>query len=535
MTNSSPLHPHRSMVLAIGLVVSILLSIFGLWTSLQYSLLNWGTDADVADTVMLWSGTRQYGLHFLATWYYTQDNWLLSLVPLSFAQFAVVGVKPFFVLASGWAIFVGCVSLTVLIAWRLTNIITCFALLPFLLLANNGVVGWPDFFTYPETHNISLFWGLTTLLLARRWIEVGWWPLLPLVSLVLVINGVSDPWALPAFLIPIGLGALLIVLLKVETAARVRAAVLLVATSMAGLLSITQLAGLLYFLPNQHFQLASWSDMNVKSVAIVEALTAMFSPFPFLHGNWAILEMITGLCLIIMLFISLTELIYRLRQLDIGFLYTVVVIWLSLAGSSSAFILSDAASVEVPGRFLLNFYVFLPVLICAGLCLTRGKPHLLRVCTGAFALLVMLSAVSSAPSAWLRTSITVKDYGTVALSRFLVENGLHRGYGDYFGTQSSAVSWVSAGATLIRPVIFDSQTGEISPRYGQVSSLWYGPGDAASSPNTFVIIGPTSVVCQQVQRCINGLLSEFGTPVRTLLYKDMTVLVWDRPIALIEP
>jgi hypothetical protein len=36
--------------IAIGL--SVTLTIFGLWTSLEYTLTSWGTDADVANNVM---------------------------------------------------------------------------------------------------------------------------------------------------------------------------------------------------------------------------------------------------------------------------------------------------------------------------------------------------------------------------------------------------------------------------------------------------------------------------------------------------
>ena len=515
-----------------AVILSALLSLLGLWISLQYCLAIWGTDADVADTVMLWWGVQRHGLSFLASWYYTQDNWLLSLVPLAFLQFAIVGVKPFFVVVSGWAIFVGCIALSLLIARRMAGLWACLALAPFLLLCNATVVGRLDFFGYPVTHNISLLWGLLALVVASRWVASGGLGMLAAVPVVLTLDGISDPWSKAAFLAPMLIAALLCCIAVRNAAVRIRLCALAAVVVLAGVLCQTKLFGWLGFLPKDELLRADWAQANANAVALVHTFGAMFSPFPGVVGPWPITDGAVCVLLGVMLAAALSALVRRWRSLDPARLFSLSVMLLSIGGVSAAFLIGVFPDLAVAGRFFLNAYVFLPIVICAGLAVAGSEARVFRVCAIGLAGLVMLSGAASQPSAWLRRDLRINTKGTVALAAFLNSHGLHYGYGPYWATQSNAVSWVSGGQVLIRPVAFNPRTGRIVPLLAQTSPLWYEPPEAGTASPSFVIVASDGENCGKVEVCVTGVTGQFGPPARTLAYQDMQVLVWDRPLLL---
>jgi len=143
----------------------------GLWVSLHYCLVAWKADPDMFVTVALWRGVREHGLGFLRTWTYTQDNWLLSLLPISSLFYATVGATPRVAALTGWTFFVASVGLTAwltarLVAWRAAVIVACV-----LLFANYHTLGHIGFLGYPISHNVSMAWGLVVLLLSASGIE----------------------------------------------------------------------------------------------------------------------------------------------------------------------------------------------------------------------------------------------------------------------------------------------------------------------------------------------------------------------------
>jgi hypothetical protein len=475
---------------------------------------------------------QRHGLAFLTSYEYTQDNWLLSLVPLAFAQFSIVGVRPFFVVISGWAIFVTCTGLTLWLARGAIGRRLSLALLPFLLLCNENLLGWPDFLGYPITHNISLLWGLVAVLLARNWLVTGRITILIAASLALVIDGISDPWAMPAFVLPMVLGGGIHGLIGVDRTTRIRSAGLAAAAAAACGLCLTKCAGLLRFLPAEQFQPASWYQMNINAVAVLHIAGTMFSPFAFLAPGWPITDAVTATVIAVLTVYAGTVFIRCYRDLPPPVLFVIIVSVLSIAGVTSAFILSVPEDVDVGGRFFFNVYVFLPVLIGIALRYDTGRSGQWGVFVAVYAALVVLAGICSQPSAWAQTRVHIKDYGTVAFAAFLQANGLHRGYGDYFGTQSSAVTWVSHGRVLLRPVSLDPHDFHISPRARQASPFWYGADEAARSASTFVVVGPVPLTCAVAQACIAGLTQQFGAPAKMLSYRDMKIMVWNRPLAL---
>ena len=128
--------------------------------------------------------------------------------------------------------------------------------------------------------------------------------------------------------------------------------------------------------------------------------------------------------------------------------------------------------------------------------------------------------------------MTIMDPGTGDLLRFLSDNKLNYGYGPYWGSQANAATWLSDFKVRIRPVVFDRTTGAMSGgNRAQSSRLWYLPGDAPPhQSNYFVFIRNDGEECPDPSVCVNGVISQFGPPERTLQYKDAAVLVWSHPL-----
>jgi len=82
------LKAHKAGVFAL---LGALVASFGLWVAFRYVMAAWPPDPDVFVTVELWRGIQRHGLEFASSWSYTQDNWLLTVVPLSSALYQLLG------------------------------------------------------------------------------------------------------------------------------------------------------------------------------------------------------------------------------------------------------------------------------------------------------------------------------------------------------------------------------------------------------------------------------------------------------------
>jgi hypothetical protein len=508
-------------------------SLFGLWTSLRYCLATWAIDPDIGDTAMLWSGMHAHGLGFLKSWYYTQDNWLLSLAPFHFVQFALFGTKPLLLVISGWVIFVGCVAVALVIAWRMAGLTACLVLAPVLLLCRAGVVGKVAFLSYPIEHNISLLWGLVALVAAARWIRAGSLCALAGTTAALSIDGISDPWAKAAFLVPMLISGAALAMLMPRSPGKSRLLALCAAVIAAGIVCQTKFFGWLSFLPEDQLLPANWQQMNDNFVAFVGMVAAMFSPFPGIATHWPIVIGATWLLLGPLTAAALGMIVRRRDRMLLEQWFLLLAMLLSVGGVTGAFLIGTFQELAVSGRFFMNLYVFLPIVIATGVALAGRRARPFRLCAGGMAALLIVSGIASQPAAWLRAVPPLDKYGVFPLAAFLQSQGLRHGYGAYWGTDANAVSWVSHDRVEIRPVKFDPDTGEIAPRPGQTSPLWYEPNETMQA--NFVIVTHDPENCPKIEACVQGVINQFGSPVRTLTYQDMQVLVWNHGLPLPPP
>ena len=127
--------PAMAWIAAAGLIAA------GLWVSFSYCRAAWAPDSDSFNTVALWRGMLAHGPGFAATWRYTQDNWLLSLIPISSAVFAVFGPSAAAVLLLGWGFFLCSIVLAAWITFRLAGRRAAVALACVLLFASFPALG----------------------------------------------------------------------------------------------------------------------------------------------------------------------------------------------------------------------------------------------------------------------------------------------------------------------------------------------------------------------------------------------------------
>ncbi len=503
---------------------------FGLWTSFRYTLTSWFVDADAANLAMLWQGLHQYGWGFLRSFAYTQDNWLLSLVLPQFAVFSIIGPSPTWVVASGWLIFVGCAGLCALLAYRLAGLRAAAIVLPVVLLCTQTAIGQTGAsYTQPATHNSSMLWGLLALSLAARWLDRGGWLALAATAAAVFIPSVSDPWADAAFALPILLAAL-------GTAAftrnaRWRSAALAALAAAALGLAMTRALGMLAFLPA--------SDPSWRSLAAIPdgvrlffaLLPALFTIAPLDPATGAA-ELATATLVALALAAGLWSWGRSARTLSAAQRFIVAAGYLSLAGTAATFCLSAFAVGPTVGRFIMNWGLLLPMLT-ASACLLGGLGRILPGALAAGAVAMVAAGVTSAPAAWQVASVRPPLDGFRHVAALLADHGLRYGYGDYWGSMPTAITWVSGGAVRVRPLRIDTDTGAASPWPFQSSPLWFqAPDRQPGERRTFIILWND---CRARAACVQGLTQQFGPPADTITDGTITVLVWSAPLSLAPP
>jgi hypothetical protein len=132
---------------------------------------------------------------FLQSWWYTQDKWLLSLIPISSLVFEIVGPRPELAVLLGWLTFVVSVALTAWLAHRLAVgrcavILTCALLFESFSALERGA----GYFAYPISYNVSMAWGLVVVF-AVYGLERWNFAVCAAATLAVFIDAISDPWA----------------------------------------------------------------------------------------------------------------------------------------------------------------------------------------------------------------------------------------------------------------------------------------------------------------------------------------------------
>ena len=502
----------------------------GLFMSLLITFGAFGPDADVSQAAMLWHGIDQFGLSFLHDWRFTADNWLFSLYPITFGLFALFGPEPQLPILTGWLIFVASVLLTGLMA-KVLDAPKSAVVVPLMLVFSGLYAHHAGFLAYPASHNVTNLYGLAAFLCLLGWIKARNAFLPPLVVLSLIAGGLSDPWIVAAYALPLTLTTLLLVFLSRNPDER-RASLLLSAALILSLLVIeTRAFGTLGFLTPFHFSAGGREQMVANAVGLVRALGGLLNIVPGASSDQPVPALVSAF-VVGALIVGVTRLIpiqsLRDTPLPVAFCCTIA---LSLGGMAIALVISEIPVAANSARFLVNALYLAPIGIAVLLELNRDRAsRALRLALMLAAAMFATAGIVSSFPVWRSPSIAVRDLGTRDLLKFLSDNNLNYGYGAYWGSQANAATWLSHFKIRIRPVVFDQTTGTMrTGNRAQTSRLWYLPSDMPPDQTRFfVVIKDDGEECPDVRLCVDGVVSQFGPPERRLQYKNTTVLVWPR-------
>jgi hypothetical protein len=497
----------------------------GLWVSLHYSLAAWKADPDIYVPVALWRGVREHGLGFIATWGHTEDNWLLSLLPLASGAYEAFGAGPRVAVLIGWAVFLASVGVAAAIAHRLAGPRAAAALAATLLFANYYAVGPMGFLAYPVSHDVSMAWGLLVLLLAVRGLERG--ALGPAIAagVLAFADAASDPWATAAISGPLIATSGLLAVRHRRTPAGRAALALFASCALGAFVAYKHPFGLLRFLPRGHFHLGGLEALKANLGYGYRALAVMFEIVPggSLESPAALAASFAALVLLVAAAAVLALLAVRraspARQLVTG------VAVLSLGAVTLLYLLGPPNQGLYVGRFFANLYFLGPmlaVLAAAAFPWTRWP-------IAAYAVLFAVSGLAMTPRLWMSPLAPSVAPEAERLGAFLEAHGLTYGYGPYWGARALAMQDLTGGAVTIRPVTF--QNGRVERRPAETSRLWYAPGAEPPETRPFLVIEPGPEACAAEEACEAMARRQFGEPAERLAYGGAMILVWERPIA----
>lgn len=502
---------------------------FGAFVSLRYSLGLWQADPDLAIPFVLLKGLLGHGPHFLSTWLYSQDNWLLSLMPLAWAFLGAAPGHPRAIIVLGWAIFIASALLAGLLTARAGRPRRAIWLSCVLVFANYQALGAAGFLSYPVTHNISLLWALLATLLGGTAISRRSEALAFAAALCVFIDAISDPWAAAGLALPLILAAAAVAVMRFRAPERRIAVQLCLYATIAFALAETRVLGLLAFLPPTQFSLTTPEGMARNAGWAVRALACTFNLFPGADPQTPVATAIDAAVLFALLAASAVLILRRVPRQPAERQFVWLVALLSLAGVGVAFLIGQWPPGLYLGRFFPNVYFFGAILVASAPWPLSARPT--RALAVLLASLFVASGLVSRPGLWTLRVPPRNENDIRALGAFLHANGLTYGYGPYWGSYALSMDWITAGQVVIRPVTF--RTGRVSPRGAEVSPLWYLPGaEPRGLDERFLVIRhDVDDECPSPARCVDMAVAQFGPPSRRLSYKDAVILVWRHPLA----
>ncbi len=515
------------------------LLLVGLWSSLHHALWAWPADPDLATPWLVWREVLREGPRVLLRWRFAQDNWLLSLLLPDLALFPLTGGSPRVVLLQGWAVFVLSAALLFALLRPVAGPRPAALLAGLLLLAGPPALGHVGFLTYAVSHQVSTLWGLAGLCAACTVLRRGR-PLLLLAVLVCQVVGcLSDPWLGAALALPLLLAALLLAALRPDARRR---ALALAATVALGMVLVRARLLVLHALPGADFVPAPPAAWPARLLWAARCLAAMLHllPVPLPDPLWlpppalALPELLPPLAAALW---AAGRLWRARRTLAPAHALLALTAALSLLATPAAMTV-DAVPLEAgSGRFLGNIMVALPLLLGCAWAAAPRPARLPRAALAAWATLLVLAGLAAAPAELWRLPASLATPRDLALADLLEAHGLHEGYGGYWASGSSAITWITGGRVALRPVRASPPPGSpgpshVEPRLPQTFPAWFpvaGQPPAAGNRSVFVA-QPEAELCPTLPDCLALARRSFGPPDETLQLGPLPILVWNRPV-----
>lgn len=469
---------------AIGFIISYYLS------SRYFS-----ADADVISSAITWVEIQKHGLGVMQSWSPTTDNWYFAIYPIHYLIFWIFGGPSILILKIISAAQVTLCSLIAsLIAYKITNRKTSFFLIIFYssLSYFSYAVG---FISHPFSHNVMNLYGLLCILInisCKNKIAACL-----CISFLSLIASISDPWFVVAYLLPFTLYSLYKMKVNGESWFQPLVYILTLVLFFSKVIQKS------LNLPFASFHLASFDVILTNVNWFFLDSGRMINLFFVESTSFYLISSLVTLCFFIFI-------IWKKKN-SIN-----VLLLLSILGVASSFIIGLPEKMEYSARFLVNIVYIVPLMIFIN---TQRK---FNPITSLFFGMAFISAIYSHT---LHTKNN-HDLDVKEQMNFMRENHLTYGYGAYWGTKANAISWISNGKIIIRPMTVELSTGRIDwgQKRSQSFDLWYKP----LPERTFIAISPDVETCPKIELCLDGMKQQFGEPDNTLKFKDITFLVYNK-------
>lgn len=478
-----------SACLAIGTAISYYLS------SRYFS-----ADPDFLNSSIVWHEIKTHGLGIMQEWSPTVDNWYLSIYPIHFLVFLFFGTPTILMLKIMAAFQITiCAFLASLIVYKKTRNPLAFLLI--VLFTSISYYSYTIGFAFHLfSHNSVNLYGLLCIL-----IYVCWDKSLAaciVICLISLASSISDPWFVVAYTIP-----LLILSIYDKVTKKNTSWGFVLAYIITLIIFFSHIIQHYLNVPVTKFQIAD-VDIAFSNLKFFMVDSGWMSNIFFIKNEWAYVA-----SSLIMILVTVASVCYGNKLNSIN-----TVLLFSLLGVSSSFIIGLPEKDEISARFLANIIYLVPIILCLNI----------NKLTRAFVIPFLLLCFSSSIHSHMVNYGNNYDEEVLDQIKFMKEHDLNFGYGAYWGTRSSSVTWMSNGDATIIPVVVNHSNGEINWQVhrSQVFEHWYNP----AQKQTFIAITQDQETCPVVELCISGMQKQNGTPDNILKYKDITFLVYKNGI-----
>lgn len=469
----------------------------------------WVTNADSANSPIMWNEFLQYGFSAFKHWGPTFDNWYFTVYPINFLLFYIFNDSGFVPLMLSSAIFIIIICLCAAkIADHISGRFSAFIVLLSVTFISPDL--YYNYYSHPFSHNSTNAFGLA--ILAIYIITNSSKSILAAVSIFIlaVLAGASDPWILPSFTIPILLAEI------VNFYYNRSRSTYLIFILLAFIVSFFNVIQNIFGLPIGGFTITNAAQM-LSNVHYAILLTAKM--LPLWVNPSELISYIVFSVWVVVFFLGAVTCVRR------GGLFRIFSIccMLSVCGIYSSSVIGDQFPHQ---RFYVNIAPV--VLLLLSVCSRFSKLYFIPVIVS---LAISAFNYSMSPLKYENTKKPVYDY-----MNFLANNKLNYGYGSFWYSMNMAVNWLSNDQIHITPVFFNPDTGAVyfKPVRLQTLTTWHTKEFINGKPQRqFIAItqGQTGGdTCPQVQICIDGAQNQLGKADEILTYNNSTFLVYNRPI-----
>lgn len=488
--------------------LSILSSLFLVWITTRY----FPVEPDVVNSPLVWRHIVENGLTAIHDWKPTIDNWYFTVYPVNFLIFSVLGDDGLVALRLATSLFSIGIAIFAMLTMRKYFGYTsglCALILLSLMPAFSYTYG---FVAHPFSHNSTNAFGFLCLLLSASNLKYKNYLFTVFISTIALLAGVSDPWFMASFFIPLLLSYSLVCYWDKKITPH---AFMIFISCIIALSNVIQNA---LDIPPHHFKLVEFSAMVINLKWAILLIGKSLNLFIIDNDTTSILSFFAWL--IIILFSAFL----LIKKMEFNKLYLIAFSLLSIAGIVSSFILSYESPDYISSRFFMNVTCFAIVMCCAGM-ITR-----LKVLFYAVAVLFSISSINS----YSNIKGPLHDQTDLVKSYvdFLKKNDLHYGYGSFWD-KSITVNWLSGGDVHITPVFFNPTTGKIdftSVRQQTLAS-WHTPQMFESAPERqfiAVTVANHPERCLEMTSCLKGIEEQVGKPDEILDFGDTKILIYNK-------